>query len=129
MEGHQTKLRAARAFNLLLNDGEGHTLKVIKDRQLLFMLKLHNNKNNNRHIYEKTNMNMYKFCFFSILSTSSKIRINIIFIANYCKRNWLCVVDSKSWSRLMFKPSRLTNVKCRRCEMSFVFFCRYKLWL
>ena len=36
------KLRAARAlFFVLLNDSEGHTAKVNKDRQLLLMLKLH----------------------------------------------------------------------------------------
>jgi hypothetical protein len=28
--------------NLFKNDGDGHTLKVDKDQQLLFMLKLHN---------------------------------------------------------------------------------------
>ena len=41
-ECRQTKLRAARAFKLFLNYIDGHTLKVNKDRQLLFMLKLHN---------------------------------------------------------------------------------------
>ena len=41
MKGRQTKPRAARAFNIFLNDREGHTLKVNKDRPLLLMLNLH----------------------------------------------------------------------------------------
>ena len=37
LEGRQTKPRAARALNFFLNDGEGHTLKVNKDWQIVLI--------------------------------------------------------------------------------------------
>ena len=41
LEGHQTKSEQLESSIYFLNDGQGHTLKVNEDWQLLFMLKSH----------------------------------------------------------------------------------------